>query len=206
MIPSRGPIQVRLEDTGGPRLQCKPPVQVKILRRPQPVSSTNQTNAAPAAATATAAAAVDNHKAANLDRFAESAFDDVTTDQFSPSFNSSRGQTSEQQNGTRLNYSTVVAANIRRTNNDTVTRIEQRTPIGRVDQTKPDTNLTAPNSSLAVGQGGGARSTTNTNKKPLKTYQERADEYAKARLRILGSAFPENEDLSSTNDADVIGF
>lgn len=27
-----------------------------------------------------------------------------------------------------------------------------------------------------------------------KTYQERADEYAKARLRILGSAFPDNDD------------
>lgn len=29
---------------------------------------------------------------------------------------------------------------------------------------------------------------------PRKTYQERADEYAKARLRILGSAFPEAND------------
>lgn len=32
------------------------------------------------------------------------------------------------------------------------------------------------------------------NKKLMKTYQERADEYAKARLRILGSAFPEDDD------------
>lgn len=38
------------------------------------------------------------------------------------------------------------------------------------------------------------------NKKLMKTYQERADEYAKARLRILGSAFPENDDSLSTND------
>jgi hypothetical protein len=36
-------------------------------------------------------------------------------------------------------------------------------------------------------------------KPPLKTYKERADEYAKARLRILGSAFSE-EDKASHDD------
>lgn len=37
----------------------------------------------------------------------------------------------------------------------------------------------------------------------MKTYQERADEYAKARLRILGSAFPEN-DTSLTKSDEVV--
>lgn len=46
-------------------------------------------------------------------------------------------------------------------------------------------------------------SDTNINhggKNLMKTYQERADEYAKARLRILGSPFPENDTLTKRND------
>jgi len=43
---------------------------------------------------------------------------------------------------------------------------------------------------------------SNSNKKSMKTYQERADEYAKARLRILGSAFPDDED-TQTDDCNV---
>lgn len=197
MIPSRGPLQVRLEDTGGPRLQCKPPVQVKILRRPQPVSSaTNQTNAVATA-----------HK---LDGFAESPFDDdddVTTDEFSPTNSSS--YVSEQQNGTLrpgpLNYSTVAATSIRKIiDSDSSAQIS--TKSGALDRTKSDKRASNNRSAAtmtattnAVGSGG----VSTNNKKPLKTYQERADEYAKARLRILGSAFPENEDLSAPNDDDV---
>lgn len=36
-------------------------------------------------------------------------------------------------------------------------------------------------------------SSADNNRPPLKSYKERADEYAKARLRILGSAFAEDE-------------
>lgn len=46
----------------------------------------------------------------------------------------------------------------------------------------------------------GDNSASGITKKLMKTYQERADEYAKARLRILGSAFPENEDTSDIAD------
>lgn len=35
-------------------------------------------------------------------------------------------------------------------------------------------------------------------KAPIKTYKERADEYAKARLRILGSAFSDDDDKVNT--------
>lgn len=42
------------------------------------------------------------------------------------------------------------------------------------------------------------------NKKLLKTYQERADEYAKARLRILGSAFPESDESKLTTNTTVV--
>lgn len=203
MIPSRELIQVRLEDTEGRRLQCKPPVQVKILRRPQPLSSdstTDQTNSAPAI----------SNKDTHIGRSAGSVFDDdyVTTDKFSTSTSSSTPSSdniSERQNGTTkpklLNYSTVAATNIRKvTNSISGPQIKQKVTV--CDRTQADTN--ASNNNLALTTTNSSRmGASTTNKKPLKTYQERADEYAKARLRILGSAFPENEALSAPNNDDV---
>lgn len=183
MIPSRGPIQVSLDDSDSRIRACKPPVvQVKILRRPKS-SADNMSN---------------NHSSNLHNQLGEpkfnaaSVFDETLSNESTSRDNSNIindssgsfmdiGLRSQHFPPLTSNSSFHSPANNMISNND-------NNNIYRQQQSAP---------TLAIHQ----HHSNTINKIPLKSYKERADEYAKARLRILGSASSEDDNHNSEDGA-----
>lgn len=145
MLPSRGPIQVTLDDTASRITHCRPTTQVRILRRPdtKPVTTIEED---------------------------EKPFDNAQTNS---AVQSQQQQTKpQQQQFLHINKNPSQDSNYQKRQNCQQKKLNSTWSSNKHEHT------------------------ASNNKKLLKTYQERADEYAKARLRILGSAFPEDEEAA----------
>lgn len=255
MLPARGGIQVSLEDTGcaSSGVSCRPPTQVKILRRPKPVEPTGP-NVATIASTSTTATgqiivdnnvnnplAGDNHLVYDKTKLTSKAtLTDAGEDRVANGglLASAAGPTSmnvlqKQQvpnkyttNGIQpgRSWASMAAGAVKHKSSSQQQQSTHNGSIVSPSSTVANSALDNGSSSCCSsssqqhghattgtsGTMGGANFNNSSNstviKKPLKTYQERADEYARARLRILGSAFPEeiNDSLTSIINNDNV--
>lgn len=207
MLPSRCQIQVTLDDTATSRIvQCKPPqqVQVKILRRPKPQAGHDEPPA-------TRQPADRVHQYQNcLDVFEERLLDEPAS-----------LATGQEEIKTTLTF----AERVRNGNNPAsagsaaprIDNLQASYPSSSSSFHSDNNNRTKPArvERVSTGMGGDQAGLNNDrNHQPagnqldlgksrrnvLRTYQERVDEYAKARLRILGSAFPDNDDPLTDGD------
>lgn len=203
MLPSRGPIRVTIDETSSRITQCRPPAgasQVKILRRPgsQPVASSTNLPSEDL---------FDTHpKLSNID-------DDNNLAKIKTNGNVTN---EESLTEAQLDATQVTALKLHSHVHDNIfdndktapqpqqhiMHIKRNPSSGSINQQQQLQNCHHQqqiSSSSRINNDGAS------NKKLLKTYQERADEYAKARLRILGSAFPENDDtLRNADDINRI--
>lgn len=161
MLPSRGPIQVTLDETASRLTQCRPTTQVRILRRP---------DTKPTATIGDGKQPLDNAQTNNALKSQEKQTHHHHQQQVY--------KQPQQQKFLHINKNPSQDSNYQKLQNCHQKRVNS-IPIGDSNKHEAASN----------------------NKKLLKTYQERADEYAKARLRILGSAFPENDESISTTNA-----
>ena len=189
MIPSRGPIQVSLDDTESRAVRsCQPQASiqaVKILRRPKPVGAEEMIlgNGAPASASANKLP----QNIGNNGRLFQKS-NPLCEEQW-PSIADAaarnfRSHPPDQEKSRQLGNSSSSSSVL----NSGGCGATQRVADGTV------TNFPAV---VATNQDSAA-----INKRPIatKSYKERADEYAKARLRILGSAFSEDEKQDEIGD------
>ena len=208
MLPSRGPIQVTLEETGSRAIQCKPPTQVKILRRPKPNAVDDQPKL-PASNSQPGSTLNRKLDSISLNHTSTYPISAQTEDLFQDRL---LGELDDQalefpplpsMTTTTITNQNFGAQQLHKNNqsmdhlND---QLERRLKLQDQQhfQSHHNKQLHSNNRSQSVGSGG-----SNSNgKNSIKTYRERADEYAKARLRILGSAFPES-DRSLVNSSDI---
>lgn len=208
MLPSRGQIQVTLDDTGTRRVQCKPPpVQVKILRRPKPLSDEDSFKKS-------------THQVSSANKDSINVFEErLLTD------GSSKQRQEDGANpdtfAARTKASLGGIKNIGQRSKDNCP-LETTHSRGYTTITSRDASSSLPfNATQSSTRSFDAQqsnqssnsSDQSSKRQVLKTYQERASEYAKARLRILGSTFPEYDDPTTDNDAggnwnrsEIVGY
>lgn len=205
MLPSRGQIQVSLDDTGTNTrvIQCKPPsqVQVKILRRPKPQTSDDNQSAA------SMSAKVHNNC---LDVFEERLSSEnppsssgLEESRIAPTFaervrnsGNSLRSTSYASRCSANSDASYPSSSSSFNSNKTMATKEYLAPAGAAS-TQAQALRTAngqQQAMLDINRAGNDSELGKNRRNVLRTYQERVNEYAKARLRILGSAFPDNDD------------
>lgn len=198
MLPSRGPIQVTLDDTGS-RIQCtKPPAQVKILTRPRNTNTTNakangpiNSNLETSTITTTNPATQTTNNSSGSSGIISGSILQLASSQDCPN------NRNINNSPIKSSYSSACSSNISSNANQHQQHTQPATSNKNRSSSSSLVEATTTNKHNIT-------SSNNSNKKPMKTYQERADEYAKARLRILGSAFPENDDDASLANSDNV--
>lgn len=207
MLPSRGPIQVTLEDTGSRPIQCKPPTQVKILRRPKPSAVDPKPPTASSQPDSTS-----NHKFNSISltqpstnnqtsSHSDNLFDDRLLGELDNQELDFPPLPSMATTITNHNYGAQQTQKGNRNMAHLNGQLERQLKLQDQDHSQNHHNNDQLHTNHRI-QSTGSSGINSNGKNPIKTYQERADEYAKARLRILGSAFPES-DQSLVNGSDI---
>lgn len=210
MIPSQGgwpPLASNEEPSLATTQACAAaaaPIQVRILRRPKPHENNQQSRATSRAdekltASSTASSGLvesgrnsEQHTLPTISSSSASSSHYANDDEW-PSIadaeSKSLGSQKQKYNVLRKPSDSKLVSN-----GETKQKAPPEAAVSSI-KTKP--------ASSAGHQKYAAQSDSNetnkTAKAPIKTYKERADEYAKARLRILGSAFSD-EDKASNDD------
>lgn len=191
MLPSRS--WQEEPDSTGPACPAPPPIQVKILRRPKPNDSHHQLSQSSSNTNQNQVTTSSNRSVGFV--ATEPKSDQVTSsvslydnDEEWPSIADAACKAQRSQWKSKHN---VIESFVQSTTSDKI-------PSAIMSKTGSSATVVGSNQRL-LGISNGNRAP----KAPIKTYKERADDYAKARLRILGSAFSDedkaNADGSSNN-------